>query len=547
MSDLTVEAAQPSGASSRAIPVAGRSLFGRRRPPLGLLAAGIVVGVAAVLPAAYLLVIVAEDLGPALDVALDSETLAIVARTLALAAAVTLTAIAIALPIGWLTVRSDLPGRRLWATVHTLPLVIPSYVGAYLFVAALGPEGLLADALSVGSVPSIYGFAGAWLVLSLFTYPLVLLPVRSTLRRLDPQLEDAARAMGRSPFETFRSVVLPQLWPALAAGGLLVALYVMSDFGAVSIMRFDSFTSEIYVAYKSSFDRTATAGLGAMLILLMVVLLWLNSRIRGSRALHRVGAGPARPPRPQPLGRWRWPALGFCAVIALIALVLPVAVLVYWTTKGISSGSNTVELVGALAGNSLITGGAAALAGALCALVIAVCVGRYPGAVTRTLERASHAGYALPGIIVALGIVFFATRALPGLYQTLALLVFALTVHYLPLAIGPIATSVGQISPRVEEAARGLGRGPTEVFRTVTAPLVRSGILAGAALVFLYAVKELPATLILAPIGFETLATEIWNQTSFGFYEASAIPSLVLLAIAAPPLFLLTERGAQAA
>ena len=138
--------------------------------------------------------------------------------------------------------------------------MIPSYVGAYLFVAALGPNGMLADALGVDQLPSIYGFSGSWLVLTLFTYPLVLLPVRATLRRIDPQLEDAARAMGRGPIETFRTVVMPQLWPAIAVGGLLVALFVMSDFGAVSIMRFDSFTREIYISYKSSFDRTATAG-----------------------------------------------------------------------------------------------------------------------------------------------------------------------------------------------------------------------------------------------------------------------------------------------
>ena len=132
------------------------------------------------------------------------------------------------------------------------------------------------------------------------------------------------------------------------------------------------------------------------------------------------------------------------------------------------------------------------------------------------------------------------------LYQTLAMLIFALTVHYLPLAIGPISASLRQVSPRVEEAARGLGRSPAEVFRTITAPLVRGGILAGVALVFLHAIKELPATLVLAPIGFRTLATEIWNQTQFGFYEASAMPALILLAVAAVPLYLLSERGTVA-
>jgi iron(III) transport system permease protein len=544
MAAATGEAVAPQSARPRlALP----SILGRRRPPAALLGLGLIVGAAVLLPAAYLVIVFAGDFSHAWETATSSRTLHILVNTLGLAAAVTATSIAIALPVGWLTVRTDLPARRLWATLCTLPLVIPTYVGAYLFVSALGPNGLLQDALGVDHLPSIYGFWGAWIVLTLFTYPLALLPVRATLKRIDPQLEDAARAMGRGPFETFRTVVMPQLWPALAVGGLLVALFVMSDFGAVSIMRFDAFTREIYISYKSSFDRSATAGLGMVLVCVMLVLLWINSRFRTARAVHRLGPGAARPPQPYRLGRWRWPALGLCSALVLIALVLPVGVLLYWATKGIYSGSMSTDLALGLAANSLMTGVGAAIAGGLAALVVALLVGRFPSPVTRTIERIGHAGYALPGIIVALALVFFATRAAPAVYQTLTLLIFALTVHYLPLAIGPIGASLAQVSPRVEEAARGLGRRPLEVFRTITAPLVRGGIMAGAALVFLHAIKELPATLILAPIGFRTLATEIWNQTTYGFYEASAIPSLILLLVAAVPLYLLSERGSVSA
>jgi iron(III) transport system permease protein len=515
-----------------------------RSAPAWLVGAGILVGAAAVLPAAYLFVVVAGDLADALADALTSRTVAILARTLALATAVTATAVAIALPIGWLTVRTDLPGRRVWAVLCTLPLVIPSYVGAYLFVAALGPNGMLQDVLGVAQLPSIYGFPGAWLVLSLFTYPLVLLPLRGALQRIDPQLEDAARAMGRGPLTVFRTVVMPQLWPVLAAGGLLVALYVVSDFGAVSLLRFDSFTREIYVAYRSSFDRTAAASLGAVLVIVMFGLLLLSSRLRSARVVHRLGPGTLRPASPYRLGRWRWPALAFCAAVAAIAFALPVAVLAYWASEGISTGATSLSRAAALGGNSLLVSAGAAALGALSALAVAVLAVRHPGRLSRIVERASHAGYALPGILVALALVFFATRLVPPLYQTTALLVFGLTIHYLPLGIGPIAAALLQVSPRVEEAARGLGRSRAEVFRTVTAPLARGGVLAGAALIFLHAMKELPATLILAPLGFETLATDIWTQTSFGFYEASAIPALLLLAVAAAPVYLLSERGA---
>lgn len=518
-----------------------------RPAPAGLALAGLLVAAIAVLPAAYLFIVVAGDLGAALADALTSRTAAILTRTLGLVIAVTAATIAIALPLGWLTVRTDLPARRLWAVLCTLPLVIPSYVGAYLFIAALGPNGMLQDALGLERLPSIYGFSGAWLVLSLFTYPLVLLPLRAALQRIDPQLEDAARAMGRSPFAVFRTVVLPQLWPVLAAGGLLVSLYVVSDFGAVSLLRFDSFTQEIYVAYRSSFDRVAAASLGAVLVIVMGVLLLISSRLRSSGVIHRLGPGTQRPAVPYRLGRWRWPALAFCAAIALIAFALPVAVLLYWAGEGISTGATPLSRAAALSGNSLFVSVGAAALGAVAALAVATLVARHPGRFSRLVERASHAGYALPGILVALALVFFATRFVPSLYQTTALLVFGVTIHYLPLAIGPIAASLLQVSPRIEEAARGLGRGRAEVFRTMTVPLARGGLLAGAALIFLHAMKELPATLILAPLGFETLATDIWTQTTYGFYEASAIPALLLLVVAAVPVYLLSERGAARA
>ena len=515
-----------------------------RRAPLGLLALGALIGAAAVLPAAYLVVVIAGDFSAAMETALSSRALATLLRTAALTVAVVLASVAIALPIGWLTVRTDLPGRRLWTVLCTLPLVIPSYVGAYLLVAALGPNGMLQEALGVDRLPSIYGFGGAWLVLTLFTYPLVLIPLRATLRRIDPQLEDAARAMGRSPFEVFRTVVLPQLWPVLAAGSLLVALFTISDFGAVSILRFNSFTAEIYLAYQSSFDRVAAAALGAVLVVAMLVLLLASSRVRGARAVHRLGPGTLRPTRPYRLGRWKWPALIFCSLIVLVAFVLPVGVLIYWASKGISAGSTSLNTILALGGNSLLIAVWAAALGAVAALVVAALAVRYPSRTTHLIERLAHGGYALPGILVALGLVFFSTRAVPALYQTIALLVFAITIHYLPLAIGPIASSLVQLSPRIEEAARGMGRGSTEVFRTITIPLARGGMMAGAALVFLHAMKELTVTLILSPIGFKTLATDIWTQTTYGFYEASAIPALVLLAVAAIPVYLLSEQGA---
>lgn len=519
-------------------------LWGERRPPLPLLLTGLVAGAAASLPAIYLVIVVAGDPEAAWDAVASSRTVATVLRTAGLTAAVAVTAVAVGVPLAWLVTRTDLPGRRAWATLTALPLVIPSYIGAYLLVSVLGPAGLARDLLGVDRLPAIYGFFGAWLALSLFTYPLVLLSVRAALARLDPQIEDAARTMGRSRRQTFTSVILPQLWPAITAGALLVALYVISDFGAVSIMKFNSFTREIYVESQTSFDRTGAAALAFLLVVLVLGLLAAYAWIRGSLRYHRAGPGSARPARIVPLGRWKPLAVALCALVTLVALVLPVGVLVYWATKGI--GELDASSLATDAGNSLLAAGGAALLAAVLAVAVAVLSVRFPSPLSRLVERFGYAGYALPGIVVALALVFFGTRVALPLYQTLAMLIFALTIHYLPLAVGSIRSSLLQVSPRVEEAARGMGRTPVQVFRTITTPLVAGGIAAGTALVFLHALKELPATLLLAPIGFETLALDIWRQTSAGFFEAVAIPALLLLAVAAPPLWWLTGRSEPA-
>jgi iron(III) transport system permease protein len=530
--DAAAPAAQPRGAE--------------RRLPVPLLAVALLVGAAVALPGAYLLIVVAGDGGAALDALWRERTLELLLRSLALAGAVAAGATALALPLAWLTTRADLPGRRTWAVLVVLPFVVPSYIGAYLFVAAFGPRGLVqqtfAEPLGIDQLPSIYGFGGAWIVLTLFTYPLVLLPARAALRRLDPALEEAARGMGASPLRVARTVVLPQLVPALGAGALLAVLYSLSDFGAVSILRFDSFTRVIHQSYRASFDRTAAAALAFLLVALMVVLLAVEARVRRRGSYHRAAPGSIRPPQPVPLGRWRWPAVGFCAAVVGITLVLPVAVLVAWAWPDAGETIPWSDVTGA-AGNSLLTAGLAAAIAVVVALPAARLGARHGGRrVVRAIDGAHHAGYALPHLVVALALVFFGIRVVPWAYQTLGMAVFALVVLYVPLALGALRATLLQVPPSLEEAARGMGRGPLAIAWTVLAPLTRAGILAGAALVFLTAIKELPAMLLLAPTGFDTLATELWQQTNLSVYERAAVPALALLLVSAPPLVLLLGR-----
>ena len=512
-----------------------------------VVAAALAVAIGSLLPAGYL-VLRGSDAGVRrmLEIATEGRTLALLVRTGLLAAAVTAASVAISLPVAWLTVRTDLPWRRAWVVLTALPLSIPTYVGGYAFVAALGPRGIAQgwlEPLGVERLPSIYGFPGAFLVLTLFSYPYVLLTVRAALRRLDPSLEEASRSLGRGRASTFVRITLPQLRPSIVAGSLLVALYALHDFGAVSLLRFDSFTRVIYTQYRGSLDRSAAAVLGLVLMAVTLVLVTAELRTRGSATYHRLHGGGARAAAPVALGRWRWPAAAACGLLVLVALVVPVGVITYWLVRGTASGE-PLRLLGDLVGNSLQASALGAVVALAAAWPVAVLSVRRPGLLASVVERATYVGYALPGVVVALSLVFFGARVAPAIYQTRTLLVFAYVVLFLPQAVGALRASLLQVPPSLEEASRLLGVRSFGTARRVVLPLVRPGALAGLALVFLTCMKELPATLLLAPTGYQTLATQVWGATSEAFFSRAAAPALALVALSAIPMVLLT-RGEE--
>jgi iron(III) transport system permease protein len=515
------------------------------RPPALLAGVGIAVVGLLALPLVYLVVRAVE--GDAWDVLLSDNLAELIWDTGVLVVAVTATGLALGVPLAWLVVRTDLPGRPVWATLAGLPLVIPSYVAALALLAAFGPRGLLQkllEPLGVDRVPEIYGLPGAWLALTLSTYPFVFLLAASALRSLDPALEDAARGLGRTAFQAFRQVTLPVLRPALGAGALLVALYTLSDFGAVSLMQYDSLTRAIFLQYRSLFDRAPAAVLGLVLVALSGLILVLELRMRG-RALARygrAGTGVPRRPRLVALGGWRWPALGFCSLAVGVGLIVPIAVLCYWAVRAFTRVQPIDWSWGPVFGSVGVSLVAAAVTVAA-TLPVAFLAVRFPRGWTLALERLSYAGNALPGIVIALSLVFFAANYATPIYQTTALLVFAYVVRFFPQALAGSHSALVRVSPRLEEAARGLGRRPVSVFARITAPLLAPGLLTGAALVFLSTMKELPATLLLRPIGFETLATEIWKYTSVAAYSRAALPALVLIAVSAPIVYLLGVRS----
>jgi iron(III) transport system permease protein len=505
----------------------------------------LLVGVSAAIPLGYLAVRVWElGWSETWQIATSERTRTVLIDTIVLAVAVTLAALVISLPLAWLTTRTDLPGRRIWVVLTALPLAIPTYVGSFAMIGALGPRGILQgwlEPLGVERLPSIYGFGGAFVVLTLFTYPYLLLTVRAAYRQLDPSLEEASRTLGRNSLVTFVRVVLPQLRPSIAAGSLLVALYVLSDFGAVSMLRYDTFTRAIYVQYRGGLDRGAAAVMGLMLVVLTIAVLATEQRLRGSESLHRLHGSGARIAATVRLGRWRWIAAGVCTFVVTLALVIPLAVIFYWLWRGTRVGESWLP-VWSLVANSLWASALGALLTVVCAWPVAMLAVRSPGRSSRLVERLSWSGYALPGIVVALALVFFGAKYVPWAYQTMAMLVFAYMVLFLPQAIGAIRSSLLQVTPSVEEASHLLGAGSFATFRRVVLPLTRPGVTAGAALVFLTCMKELPATLLLAPTEYATLATRVWTASNEAFLARAAAPALALVLLSSLPMFVLVRR-----
>lgn len=504
-----------------------------------VLAAAAAVALLASLPLAYVAVRAAGAGATTWSELFDRRIPALLVNTLALALVVAAATLAVGAALAYLMVRTDLPARRALAVLCALPLAIPPYVGAVIYADVLGPRGRLRDALGVEELPSIFGFAGAALVLVLFTYPYVFLLAAGALRTLDPSLEEAARGLGRGGVAPLALTTLRMIAPALGGGTLLVCLYVLSDFGAVSLMRFDTFTTVIYEEIGGRFDPPAAAALSSVLVALTLVLLAAGWGLRRGRSYEQRGGQVLAAPVRQ-LGRGRWPALVGVTALLAAALALPLVRLLTWTLATLPRGA-LADYAGWGANSLLASGLAASLAVAL-ALPVAVVGARAGAPGARVVVWLAQAGYALPGVIVALALVAIATRFAAPLYDTLALLILALVIRFLPQAIQGEQAGLALVGSTLPEAARGLGATRAAAFARVVAPMLRPSLAVGWAVVFLTAVKELPATLILRPLGFDTLPVRVWTEARNGLYAEAGPPALLLVLVSIVPLYLLLAR-----
>lgn len=515
------------------------------------------VGVAAIAAAfiAPFLYLLLRNLSAAdvfLDATLTGRAPKALFQSIVLGSSVAVAASFVGTLCAWIVTRSQIPGRRVWRILLPLPLVIPSFVGAFVFLAAFARGGLFETVfapLGVGQMPTIRGFLGSFIVLTLFTYPYVYLPVAARLSHLPPAIEESARLLGARPFRSFRSVVLPQLRPAILSGGLFVFLYSISDFGVVQLMRFETLTRSIYA--NRIFDRELSLALSLELAVLAVAVVLLERGISGRSS----SAPPARsgPPLRMDLGRWVVPATATVAVTVTLALGVPVAVLIFWVARGASSGAGfaVVEGAGSLGGPLLasMTAGLIAAAVALTlTLPVAYLTQRFRSRMAAPADTLIVAGFAVPGLALALSLVY-ATLGfgglLAGLYQTFPLLIAAYVLHFAAHGLRAGQVALAALPQRIDDAARMLGARRFRRLWQVDLPLMRPDLLAGGGLVLLSVMKELPASLLLAPAGFQTLAMKIWGSTESAYFADAAAFSLTLVLLSGVLTWVLVIRRGE--
>ena len=521
------------------------------RPPhlLRGLAIAIAVGFAA--PVVYVLwrtVTLDADFGDTMR-----ESVGPLWRTVQLAVIVSFASGVLGTGLAWLLVRTDVPLARAWRLLAPLPLVFPSFIGAAAFIAGLAPDGVIREVLELFGYDAPRRFRGlgpSCFVLTAFTYPYVYLPVAARLAGLPPSIEESARLLGDRPSRLFFRIVLPAIRTSVLGGMLIALLYCLSEFGAVQLLGFDTLTRVVYATRLV--DQARSFAAATLLLVLAVLAVTIERRLGGSLQ-HSAPTG-LRKNAPIRLGRWRIPAVMSVLVVLLVSLVAPVVSLAQWAWRGIEgSASPLAELGHDLADlrepawSTAWLGTIAATAAAAVVLPAALLTARYRSRLGPTTSASILVGFAVPGLVTALSLAFWALNVpyFDQLYQSVPLLIAAYVVHFGAQALRSTEVAAATVPRRVRESAQLLGASPARRALTVDLPLMRPGLLAGAGLVLLSTVKELPATLLLAPIGLETLATRVWGAFEGGFLAEAGLASIVLVLASGTLTWLLVLRHAD--
>ncbi len=495
-----------------------------RRAPLSLVLSAAVVAGAMLLPLVFMLIQAAQVGWPELsDLLFRHLTAVLLWNTVSLAAVVTTASAIMGTAAAFATERTNLPGRRALSALVVLPVAVPDFVIAWGWTTL---------------APSLHGLWGASLVLSLGLYPLVYLPVAASFRSADPAQEEVSRSLGRGRFRTFWSVSLRNARLALLGGCLLVALYLLAEYGAFEILRYQTFTTEIFAEFQVGFNTPAASALSLVLAALGLVVLGGEALL--ARSVHRGRPQPrARVVTRSRLGLATVPVVLSMVLLVALALGVPVWAIWHWMASSQRTTLPAASSLGSAAWHTALYSGCAAAVATVAALPVAILAVRYRGRLSMVFERSGLLVQALPGLVIALALVFFAVRYASVIYQSAFLLVAAYVVMFFPLALVAVRASVARVPTSLEEVARSLGHRPPVVMFRITLPLVLPGLLAAFFLVFLTAVTELTATLILVPTGVQTLATQFWAYTTDFSYGAAAPFAATMLGVAVIPTYLL--------
>lgn len=514
---------------------------GRRGPPLPIALAAVAVALASLAPVGYLLLregfsfsLLAHELN-------SPSTPRLMLNTLVLLGTVGGTCVVLGVGLAVLVVRTDLPLRRLWIVLFTMPLAVPGFVSSYTWVAA-----------SFRYVPrstALDGLGGSTMVLSLGLFPYVFLPTVAALHGVDAAQEEVSRALGRSRWHTWWTVTMPQLRVAVAAGTLIVTLHVLAEFGALQLLNYQTLTTAVMQRVKVFGAPESGRALSVVLVGGAMLLLLLERVMRGGRQPTRVGRGVPRRPAAWQLGRAKPLWLLAALAVALLALGVPGYITIIGLTDGLGgpAGVDWGELVHVV-GTSTGLAVSAAVVATVVGLPISWLAARHPGRLATVTERSVWLAHALPGVILGLALTFIGIHWLPKLYQTSTMLVIAYVVLFLPLAVGSQHVGLRAASRQFDEMAHSLGHGRLRTMWRVTLPLALPGIGAGALFVLLDAEKELTSTLLLQPIGTTTLTTALWGTTNGEVmdFTAAAPYGLALIAVGVIPAYLLARRALRA-
>ncbi len=495
---------------------------------------------------------------------LETQMLRLLGNTLVLSVGVVAGVVLLGVSLAWLTSLCEFPGRRWLDWALMLPFAVPAYVLAFVMIGLLDFAGPLQSLLRswLGNdfrMFSIRSTGGVIFVLVLVFYPYVYMLARGAFLAQGRGLMEAARILGHSPWHAFWRVALPMARPAIGAGAALAVMETLADFGAVSVFNYDTFTTAIYKTWYGFYSLQTATQLASLLLLFVLLALYAERRAQGSRRFPGVDK-----PRQGALFRLRgargWLATGYCLLVLAIAFVIPLLQLFYWLLT--SDRNDFDDRYWSLIRNTLSLGAIAAFLTVSVALLMVLARRLQPMRRVRSAVALANLGYALPGSVLAVGIMFafsFADNQLlvplqgwfgveeprPWLLGSLFALLLAYLIRFMAVASGPIDTSLARIRPALPEAAHSLGHSGFSVFWRVYLPLLVPGLLSAGLLVFVDVLKEMPATLLMRPFGWDTLAVRIHSLTAEGDWPRAALPAITLVATGLLPVIILIRRSAQ--